>query len=271
MNPRLRMLPGAFLLVLGTVAVATNSRVLSTFLLECVVQTIRPDSTQVLEPYEFSWGTMYWGRVPSEYSILCAGLFLLAIGQFLILPAAVRRIKYSSVSSPPKLPKIAMAGASILTLLAAASFLLIPVITKNAFGTLATTGVADPVTLAEDLPVRSNGVFMISLVAAQLLILVAAFTAPNSGTSTPSPAAGKALSFAACACLFLFAVLIAFTRLGPIRVLADVESLMSPADPAMVAGQIILALNTMLLASPLLAASAILSLFAVLTPAKPGS
>ena len=84
-----------------------------------------------------------------------------------------------------------MAGASILTLLAAASFPLIPVITKNAFGTLATTGVADPVTLAEDLPVRSNGVFMISLVAAQLLILVAAFTAPNSGTSTPSPAAGR--------------------------------------------------------------------------------
>ena len=86
---RLRLLPGAVLLVLGVVAIAISSRVLSTFLLEVVAQTIRSDTTRALEPFDYSWGTMHWGQVSSHYSILCVGLFLIAIGQFLVLPAAV--------------------------------------------------------------------------------------------------------------------------------------------------------------------------------------
>jgi hypothetical protein len=260
MNSRFRILPGAILLALGAAAVATSSRVLSTFVLELVVQTLDLQSAQSLEPYEFSWGTMYWGRMPSDYSILCAGLLLIAVGQLLVLPPAIRRINILPAS---KLPKIAMIGASILTLLSAASFLLIPIFTMNAFGTLATTGVADPVSLAEDLPIRSNGVFKISLVAAQLLILIAALSAPNSATRSASPA-GRVLPWASCACLFLFAAMVAYTRLGPIRTLADFESLASTADPAMIAGQINLALKVMLFATPLLAASAALSLLAAL-------
>ena len=271
MKSRLRLLPGAVLLVLGLVAIAISSRVLSTFILEIVAQTIRSDTTRALEPFDFSWGTMYWGQGASHYSILCAGFFLIAIGQFLVLPAAVGRIKSPSVLNPSKLPKVAMIGASILTVLAALSFLLVAVGTRSAFWTLAMTSVADPVNLGENLPVRTNGVFMISLVVAQLLILVAAFAAPHTNTGSPSRGGeARVLTFGACGCLLLFALLIAFARLGPIAVLADVEALRSTGGPTptMIAGQLSLALNIMMLASPLLAASGILSLVAVLIPAK---
>jgi hypothetical protein len=269
MKSRLQLLPGAVLLVLGIVAIANSSRVLSTFLLEVVAQTIRSDTTRALEPFDYSWGTMHWGQVSSHYSILCVGLFLIAFGQFLILPAAVGRIKSSAVLNPSKFPKVALIGASILTVLAAVSFLLIAIVTRNALGTLAMTSIADPVNLGEDLPVRTNGVFMICLVVAQLLILVAAFAAPHTNTGSPSRGGeARVLTFGACGCLLLFALLIAFARLGPIAVLADVEALRSAGHPTMIAGQLSLALNIMMLASPLLGASAILSLLAVLIPAK---
>jgi hypothetical protein len=104
------------------------------------------------------------------------------------------------------------------------------------------------VNLGEDLPVRTSGVFMIFLVVAQLLILVAAFAAPNTDSSSPSRV-GQVLSIGACACLLLFAVLIAYTWFGPIGTLADVEALRNAADPAMIARNLSLALNIMLLAT----------------------
>ena len=74
------------------------------------------------------------------------------------------------------------------------------------------------------------------------------------------------MSFGACGCLVLFAVLMGYVHLGPVTTLADVEALRNAADPAMIAGQLSLSLNLMLVASPLLAASGILSLLAVLAP-----
>jgi len=265
-----RLLAGACLLLLGVALIAINYRVLATFLLDVVVQTISPDTDEVLESYDFTWGTMRWGRFATEFFMLCGGLFLIAVGQFFVLPITVRQIKSSTIPPGAKPARITMVVASLLALLAAAAFVWIPYTIMQAFGLIATMGSVDPVFLAESLPVRSSLVFMIALVGAQLLLLVSAFIAPASRVS-PSLPSGRALSIAACSCLLLFALLMGYISLGPIRFLADTASLMdsaSPVDPATLAAEISRGLHLMLLASPLLFVSAVLTFIAVLIPTK---
>ena len=258
-----RLLPGALLLLAGAALVVLNHRVLATFLLELVVQTITADSTTAMEPYNFSWGTMHWGCIPNKISALCAGLFLLAIGQFLVFPGAIPRLKATVTTPGSGLPHFALVGASLLALVAAAAYLLIPYTTMQTVGVVATMGAADPVSLAESLPVRSSQVFMVALVGSQLLLLVAAFTAPAPGAVTPMPG-GRAMSIASCIGLFLFAVLLTFVCLGPVRFLYNAVQTGNAADPTMLAGKISLAIRVMLLASPVLFVSAVLMLVAVL-------
>jgi hypothetical protein len=83
-----------------------------------------------------------------------------------------------------------------------------------------------------------------------------------------SVAEHRGLSIMSCSCLFLFAVLLAFVCLGPVRFLFNTVQTEHAVEPAMLAGKISLAIHVMLLASPVLFASAVLMLVAVLVPAK---
>lgn len=265
MKPNLRLSGGVLALLLGAVAVAISGRVLATFLLDFVVTTVGADSSRIPESFDYSWGTLEVGRTGSDFPLVAAGLVLMAIGQFLVIPPAVRRVRSSSVSKSPVLPMVALIGAAVLTGIAAASFLLVPSLTKSAFGTLAATGVADPVRFGEDLPVRSSQVFIITLVGAQLLVLVGALTAP---AAQPADACrvGSILALAACACFALFATGIVCTYLGPVGSIDAILESGGPADPAMLARKISMGVNLMLFAAPLLGISAVLSLLAVVIP-----
>jgi hypothetical protein len=264
---RIRIFVGALLLVVGSGCVAVSARVLSTFLLDVVVRAIKPDKGPALEPYDFSWGTMHWGRSSADFTTLCTGLLLIAVGQALVLPALIHRIKAAPADTRRTFPKLWVAGASVLTLFSAVSFLLIPSITRSAFGTIAVVGAVDPVSLAEDLPVRSSQVFMVCLLAAQLLLVMAVFTMPKSGPIGSAPG-GKGLSFAACSCLLLFALALAAIRLGPVLAFADVGVAGGSSDPGEIAGQIALVIHLMMAAGVLLAAAAVLTGVALLSPVK---
>jgi hypothetical protein len=184
-----------------------------------------------------------------------------------VLPPVVHRLKSSAGGSSTTLPKLAMAAASVLTLLAAGSFLLIPLITKQAFGALSVAGAADPVSLAEDLPVLSSRIFMVCMVAAQILIVLAAFSVPKPGPVETS-ALGKVVAVASCVCLLLFALMITFIRIGPVGAFEMISKGGGQAAPAALAGEITLAVNLMFAGGPLLALAAILTGVAVFSPAK---
>ncbi len=132
---------------------------------------------------------------------------------------------------------------------------------------LRVSGAADPVALGEDLPVLSSQIFMVCLVAVQILILLAIFTLPKSSPVRISQS-GRMLSLAACACVLLFALLMTIIRLGPVRVFTDLDGSVSAADVSETAGQIVLVVNLMFAGGPLLVAAAILTTIAVFSPAK---
>ena len=267
MNFRLRMLPGALLLLLGTGAVARSALVLSTFLLDLVAGTISSKPVTELEPFDYSWGTMKWGTMGADFPWLAAGLALMVVGQFWIVPSTVGRIRLARTENAARLAKLAMIAASVLTAVAAASFLLIPVLTKSAFGVLATTGVVDPVQFGEDLPVRSNMVFVCTLMGAQFLVLVAAFAAPGERAEA-THRTGTVLAVAGCASFAAFTVGIVSTYLGPIRSISEVLGSGSAADPVALAMKISQGLNLMIMASPFLAVAAVLWLLAVFVPGR---
>jgi len=254
---RLRLIVGILLLVLGAAAVVMFARVLSTFLLEMVVDTLDSNEASDLPSYEFSWGTMEWGNMTRDFSAVTVGLVLIAFGQFLVLPAAI-------VRPGSKVRQCALIGASVMTLIAAVSYFFVPLSAIRAFGILAESGVADPVFLGEQLAVRANGVFTGCLVGAQVLFIVAALTAgrPVDGGSATRPAGNLLLAWLACTCTALFALLIVFVWLVPMRTLADFGEVTTASDPAEIARVISLALRTMLLATPLLVISGILVLIA---------
>lgn len=266
---RFRLLIGSLLLVTGAGLVAFNSRVLSTFFIDVVIQTVVPDPRQPIEPFDFSWGTMHVGHAPADFSRLCAGLMLIAIAHFLVTSIVLQRIRSAAPGIRRTIPKLAMVAASFMTLLAAGSFLLIPVITKGAFSSLAVAGAVDPAALGEDLPVLSSRIFMVCLVAAQILLVLAIFTVPQSG-HVGGIASGGIVVPASCACLLLFALLITVIRFGPVRVFSDVAVSGLQSDPVEMARQCVLTVKLMIAASPLLAAAAVLTGILVLRPVKSG-
>jgi hypothetical protein len=265
MNSRFLIIAGTFMLALGSAAVMDSALVLSTFVLEIVTQTIGPPDAQVLEPFEFSWGTMHWGHMERDYSTVVAGFFLIAIGQLLILPGTLSRIAGNGRS----LPTFSMMAAALLTIMAGGSLLLASIAIIQALGVIATSGAADPVSLGESMPVLAIRIFTGCLAAAQALIIVAAVT---SGHPSPAPPKSRILfSLASVVFLFGFAALIAFNRIGPIRELSNYEAMLKAADPQMIATQISLALKTLWLASPLLLASGITLLIPTLLPVRKNS
>ena len=264
-DSRARLLVGSLLLIVGAGLLVVSSRVLATFLLDVVVQTLQPGEGP--EPYDFSWGTMHWGRAAADFTLLSAGCVILGVGHLFVLPPVVHRLKSAAGGSRTTLLKLALASASVLMLLAAGSFLLIPLITKQAFGALSVAGAADPVSLAEDLPVLSSSIFMVCLVAAQFLIVLAASSVPEPGPVETS-AVGKVASAASSACLLLFALLITLIRMGPVSAFDMISKGGGQADPAALAVEITHAVNLMFAGGPLLALAAILTGVAVFSPAK---
>lgn len=248
---------GVILLVLGAAAVFQSSRVLSTFFLEFVVQTLRTPGAEALEPYDFCWGTMRWGRSAADFSMVLAGFFLIAIGQLLVLPGTLSRVANKAGGS---LPKIALIAAAVMTILAGACLLLISTSIIQAFGVIATVGGADPVALGESLPILATRVFTACFAGAQFLIIVAAF---RGGLPSPPPARILTIiALCSAICLFGFALLIGFIRVFPVALLTDLDKIRTIGDPAAISGQISLVLHTMCLAAAVLALSGILLLIA---------
>ena len=267
MKSRMPLFVGGLMLVLGSAALVIGGGVLATFVLELVSRTISPGKAELLESVEYSWGTMTWGHMGSDYTLVAVAFVLLAVGHFLILPATIGRIKAPD-AGPSLLPKLALVGASVLTLLAAASFLYMAIAMRNTFGTLAATGVADPMSLGESLPVRTSRVFVVSLVAAQVLVLVAAVAVARKPVSDSPIQVRSILAMLSCIFFAFLAMGIVSTRLGPIQSFNNLITSGSAGDPAMLAGEISYFINMLLLAAPVLGVSAILSLLAVLIPAR---
>ena len=250
---------GAILLLVGAAAVIQSSRVLSTFFLEIVVQTIRTPGAEALEPFDFFWGTMRWGRTAADFSMVLAGFFLIAVGQLLVLPGTLSRI---TAGAGEWLPKFALIGAAVMTIIAGACLLLISTTMMREFGAIATAGSVDPVYLGESLPILATRVFTACFAGAQLFIIVAAFRV---GPSSPPPVRIQTImALGSAICLLGFSGLIGFVRIFPVAMLTDYGAIRTTADPASLAGQISLALKTMCLAAPLLALSGILLLIASL-------
>lgn len=260
---RLRLIAGILLLVLGAAAVAMSARVLSTFLLEIVVQTIDSDPGREIPPYEFSWGMMEWGNMARDFSMVAAGLMLIGLGQFLVIPGAV-------VHGGSGLQRSTLVGAAVMTLVAAASYFLVPFSAMRTFGMLASSGAPDPGFLGEELAVLPGRVFVGCLAAAQLLFVAAALMGARSGDDAPAerPAGKLLLVRAACTCVLLFGLAILFVRLVPVRMIAEFPGTGGAADPAKLAGLISQALRTMLFATPLLVISGVLVLIASLLPKR---
>lgn len=256
MFARIRLVVGILLLLLGAVEVVMFARVLSTFLLEIVMQTIDIDQGQEIPPYEFSWGLMEWGNMTRDFAMVAGGLVLIGIGQLLVVPPAV-------VRGGSKLQRGALIGAAVMTLVAGVSFFIVPFTAMRVFGMLATTGAADPVFMGESMAVRASQVFAVCLAAAQLLLMVGVL-AGGRGDAVPAgrPAGRLMLVRAAGTCVLVFALAIVIVGLGPVRMMADYHGSVTAADPAKLAGLIMLALRAMLFASPMLVISGILCLIA---------
>jgi hypothetical protein len=265
-NDRGHFMLGGLLLIAGSVLLVLSTRVLSTFLLDVVVQALLPGESP--EPYDFSWGTMEWGRSARDFTMLCAGFASLTIGQILIIPRTIRRLRSAGIGSLKSLPGLALVGASALSILAAGSFVLIPIFTKQALGVLSLTGAADPVSLAEDLPVLSSRVFMASLVAAQILILLAVCRLPEPEAKSDNSSAGSVAAWTSGFCLLVCAVLLVIIRLGPIAVFATIGSSGGLADPTALAAEITQAIQLLFVCGALIGLSAILMSVAVLIPRK---
>jgi hypothetical protein len=246
-NARITVVLGILLLLAGAGLVAWSHRVLATFFLDGVVLSLQPGG---MEPYEFSWGTMVWGRSGVDFTVLCGGFVALALGQLLVAPrlGQLRGAKWVA------------AAAGVLMLAAALAFVWIPIATKGAFGTIAVAGAVDPLAMAEDMPVMASRVFAGLLVLSQVMLAVAAWV------GAPGPASGAAskLAYAAGGCGVLVAVLLLAIRLGPLRVFLDIVEAPGTIEAADLAKQVSLTIQLLFAVSPLLLAGALLWLLAAL-------
>lgn len=266
-DSRVRLLAGVLLLLVGAGLVAFSHRVLATFFLDVVVQSLQSETGEALEPYDFPWGTMHWGRSAVDFTIMCAGIVLLALGQILVAPPVIRQIRSATPGNSSMFPRLAMVGSAVVMLLAAGTFLLIPSMTKSALGTMAVVGAADPVSLAGDLPILASRMFMVCLVLSQVLVALAAFAVPPPGLGVV-PRHGAVLAYGAGGFLSLFAILISAIRFGPVQTLSGLVDEGDRANPVELAVEISKTINLMFAAGPLLAAAAILTGLAVLMPPK---
>ncbi len=123
MIARIRLVIGVLLLAFGAAAVAMNARVLSTFMLEVVVSTLDLQKAQELAPYDFSWGTMYWGNMLSDFTMLGWGLVLIGVVQFVFVRELADFEKLAGATDPARIA--GLFSHSLWTMLAATPLLLL--------------------------------------------------------------------------------------------------------------------------------------------------
>jgi hypothetical protein len=237
------------LLLLGAGLVAWSHRVLATFFLDVVVLSLQPGG---LEPYDFSWGTMTWGRSAVDFTLLCAGFVALALGQWLVLPGLVGRLKRA---------KAIAVAAGVLMLVGAIAFAFIPINVKSIFSTLTVAGAVDPLSFAEELPVMACRVFAGCWVVAHVLLAMAALVAVR-GEATAGRMNG--LAVAAGGSGAMVALLLVAIHIGPVRVFTGIVTAQGQMDPAELAGQLSLAIHLLFAAWPVLLAGAVLMILTAL-------
>lgn len=214
------------LMVAGLFLFARDGRIFATFLLDLIVGTISSAPQPDLPPHEYSWGAKEWGKMNAEMAGSAIGAMLMAVGYVLLMP----------VLAPPA-RGAGRAGLYVSSSLMVISGLLWMWVALSLYGSMrmmAGYGVANPVQLGEDMPVRAADLGRFGLVGAMAVLVIlgiGAVLSREAGASVFAPGRRLLAKFSGLAGLCFGACLVS-VAFGPLTGVLTGKGSLNPAGLA---------------------------------------